>query len=78
MPVNSFDVLKKMADDNLDIRLGVDVVQATKCRLGTQVTMGIAGDVVGSLVTGELIACLLLYNRKQFNETKEKLGEMTT
>lgn len=70
---NNFDVLKRMAAENQDIRFGVDLVQAKKVAAGTQVTIGIAGEVVGSLLAGDLRACLILFNKKQFDETKEKL-----
>jgi hypothetical protein len=68
--VNNFDVLKRMSAENKDIRLGVDVLNMKKVRAGSQVTIGIAGDVVTPVFTGELCACLLIYNKKQFNETK--------
>lgn len=75
MAINNFDVLKKMAADNLDIRLGVDVVELKKVKAGTEVTVGIGGDVVGSVYTGDLSVCLILFNKKQFDETRRALTD---
>jgi hypothetical protein len=68
--VNNFDVLKRMCDENMDIRLGTDVVRMDKVKAGTQITMGAPGDCVTPIFLGELVPCLLIYNRKQFNELK--------
>jgi len=76
--VNNFDVLKKMSADNLDIRLGTDVLELKKVKSGTKVTMGAPGDVVTGVFTGELVACLLIFNKKQFDETKKALESTTT
>jgi hypothetical protein len=63
--VNNFDVLKRMAAENKDIRLNMKAVKA-----GSQITMGIAGNVLSQLMFGELNACLILWDKKQFNELK--------
>jgi hypothetical protein len=72
--VNNFDVLKQMCIQNLDIRLGVDVLSLKRVKAGTQVLMGVGGDVVGPMFVGELTACLIIYNKKQFDETKASLA----
>lgn len=71
--VNNFDVLKHMCADNLDIRLGTDVVNMLRVKAGTQITMGIGGDQVASIYTGQTVACLILYNKEQFEAMKKKL-----
>lgn len=68
--VNNFDVLKRMSMEDKDIRLGVDVLELKKKKAGTEVTIGIGGDAVGAIYTGELSACLILFNKKQFDEMK--------
>lgn len=73
MSVNNFDVLKKMAADELDIRMAPDILRMQKVKAGTQVTVGIPGNVCGQIMTGELVGCLLLWNKKQFDETKKAL-----
>lgn len=73
MIVNNFDVLKRMSADNLDIRLGTDILNMKTVKAGTQITMGIAGDVLNPIFRGELHACLIIYDKKQFNELKAKM-----
>lgn len=73
--VNNFDVLKKMADENLDIRLAPssDITNMKKVKAGTQITIGFAGDVITPIFLGQLVGCLLLYDKKQFDELKAKM-----
>lgn len=73
MPVSNFDVLKKMAADNLDIRIATDMLNAQMTKKGTQVTFGVGGDVIASLMTDKLCCCLLLWDREQFNKVKKEL-----
>lgn len=75
--INNFDVLKRMSKDNLDIRLGTDFLGAKAVKAGSQVTMGIAGNVLAQITFGDLQACLLLYNKKQFSDTKKQLESET-
>ena len=75
MKVNNFDVLKRMSAEDKDIRMGVDVLRMDKVKAGSQVTIGIAGDVVTPLFAGELHACLLIYNIKQFDELKAAMEQ---
>jgi hypothetical protein len=69
MAVNNFDVLKRMAAENKDIRLGTDLLNMKAVKAGIQITMGIEGNVLAQLMFGELNARLILYNKKQFIET---------
>jgi len=73
--INSFDVLKRMAKENKDIRMGTDLVNMKAVKAGSQITMGIAGNVLAALMFGELNACLILYNKKQFIETTAKMSQ---
>jgi hypothetical protein len=73
MTVNNFDVLKRMSSENLDIRMGTDFLGAKAVKAGSQVTMGIAGNVLAQITFGELNACLIIFNKKQFNELKAKM-----
>jgi hypothetical protein len=68
--VNNFDVLKRMSDENKDIRMGVEVLNMKAVKAGSQITMGIAGNVLAALMFGELKACLILFNKQQFDEMK--------
>jgi hypothetical protein len=75
--INSFDVLKRMSAENLDIRMAPNsnITLLKKVKAGTQVTIGVQGDVIAAIYTGELIGCFLLWNKKQFDETKAKMEE---
>lgn len=76
--INNFDVLKRMSIDNRDIRLGVDLVRAKKVVAGTEVTIGIGCDMVGSIVNGDLSVCLLAFDKKQFDEVKSAMEQEAT
>ena len=71
--INNFDVLKRMSTENMDIRVGTDVINLKAVKAGTQITMGAPGNVVTPIFLGELNACLLLFNKKQFDELKAKM-----
>ena len=71
----TFDVLSEMCDRNLDIRLSPleNVVHLRKVKAGTQVTIGVSGDVVGPIATGKLVGFLLLYDAEQYKAAKTAL-----
>jgi hypothetical protein len=69
--VNNFDVLKRMASENKDIRMGAEVLNMKAVKAGSQITMGIAGNVLADLMFGKLKACLILFDTKQFDELKD-------
>lgn len=75
--ISNFDVLKRMSRDNLDIRLSPNenIVSVTKVHAGTNLTIGVTGDQVAAIALGDLAVCLLLFNRKQFTQTKEKMEQ---
>ena len=75
MVVNNFDVLKKMCADNLDIRLGTDMLGAKRTRRGTQITFGVAGNVITGMVTGKSSACVLIWDKEQFDKVKKELEQ---
>lgn len=68
--INNFDVLKLMSAENKDIRLMTDVLSMRKVSAGTQITVGVSGDVIGAITSDQLHACLLLYDKKQFEDLK--------
>jgi len=73
--INNFDVLKQMSKQGMDIRMGTDLLNMKAVKAGSQITMGIAGNVLAALMFGELNACLILFNRKQFDETKSEMSQ---
>lgn len=76
--VNNFDVLKKMCADNKNIMMSPDLLRADKVKAGTQVTFGIGGDVAGAIASGDLVGCVILWNKAQFNAVKKELEEQQT
>ena len=77
--LDNFAVLGRMCDLNRDIRLSPldNVTHLRKVKAGTQVTIGVAGDVVDAIYTGKLVGFFLLYDAEQFRATKaEMLAEV--
>jgi hypothetical protein len=75
--ISSFDVLKRMSEDDLDIRLAasdnlrrMNLVHKGK---DTDITIGVAGNVIGAIATNELHICLLIWNKEQYRATKAKI-----
>lgn len=70
---NNFDVLKRMAADNLDIRLSNEILNMQTSKKGTRVTLGIAGDVLNPIFRGTMQCCMICFDLEQFEATKKKL-----
>ena len=73
--INSFDVLKRMGDENKQIMICPDVLnmnysQKTK---GTKVEVGVPGNVIGDIFGGTKKAVLLMWDKKEFDELKAKM-----
>lgn len=73
--VNNFDVLKRMSIENKDIRLAntSNIIRMDYTKAGTKITIGVEGNVIFRISNGELNACLLLFDAKQFDETKQAM-----
>ena len=80
--ISSFDVLKRMCDDNLDIRLSTSEnlrhMNAVHKGKDTDITIGVAGNVIGAVMNNELHLCLLVWNKEQYQATKAKIEEERT
>lgn len=79
--INNFEVLKVMGERNLDVRLAPlgNIVSLNKVRAGTNVTIGVPGDLVGALAVEDLfVGGLILANRKQFEEVRRELEKQPT
>lgn len=76
MKPNSFDVLKTMSEESQDIRLAPlsNILRVQKVKAGTQITIGVAGDVIAGIANGDFVGGLYLADRKQFEETQERLA----
>ncbi|MDD5304014.1 MAG: hypothetical protein PHS14_13015 [Elusimicrobia bacterium] len=73
--INSFEVLKVMGERNLDIRLAPlsNILRMQKTKHGTQVTIGVGGDVLQPIYAGRFVGGLILADKDQFEETKREL-----
>ena len=75
--ISSFDVLKRMSVDNLDIRLATSEnlknMNAVHKGKDTDITIGVAGNVIGAVMANELHLCLLIWNKEQYRATKAKI-----
>jgi hypothetical protein len=77
--ISSFDVLKRMSVDNLDIRLATSKnlrnMNAVHKGKDTDITISVAGNVIGAVMSNELHLCLLIWNKEQYRETKAKIEQ---
>lgn len=76
-PVNNFDVLKRMSAENKDIRLCTTITEMNYSakKGGTEVSVGVPGNVCFQFQSGELNALLLVFSIKQFDEMKAKMEQ---
>jgi hypothetical protein len=76
MGVNSFDVLKRMSERSLDVRLAPlgNITNLKKVKAGTQVTIGVAGDLVAALgLENKFVGGLILADKEQFDKLKAEM-----
>lgn len=77
--VSSFDILKRMSEDNLDIRLATSEnirnMNAVHKGKDTDITIGVSGNVIGAILNNELHVCLLIWNKEQYRATKAKIEQ---
>lgn len=76
MAINHFDVLREMGKRNLDVRLAPldNITNLKKVRAGTQVTIGVAGDVVAAIgIEGRFVGGLILADKTQFEALKAEM-----
>ncbi len=74
--IEHFDICKAMAAEGLDIKLSLldNVTNLRKRKYGTDVTIGIAGDLVAAIgLENKYVGGLLLCNREQYFATEAKL-----
>lgn len=74
--VGTLDVMKRMVDTNdpkIELAPLTQVTNLRAVKAGTQVTIGVSGNRVGSIYNGEYVGGLILIDRKRFNEVKEEM-----
>jgi hypothetical protein len=75
--VSNFDVLKMMGARNMNIQLAPlsNLVRARAVKAGTQVTIGVCGNVVGDILKHKYIGGLILADKEQFDAVKSELED---
>lgn len=75
MSVNNFDVLRAMGDAEQDIRVAPlsNVIYMQRTKKGTQITIGVDGDVVAGLAKGRFVGGLILADKEQFEAMRRAL-----
>lgn len=75
MSVNNFDVLKEMGKRSMNIQLAPlgNITNMRMVKAGTQITIGVAGNVIGSITLGEFVGGLILADKAQFEQIKAEL-----
>lgn len=75
--ISPFDVLKRMSKENLDIRLATSEnlrgMNAVHKGLDTDITIGVAGNLIGQIMNNDLHRCLLIWDKEQYRATKAKI-----
>lgn len=75
--ISNFDVLKRMGELSKDIRICTTITEMTyNAKKGTEVVVGVPGNVCFEIEQGKLNAFLLLYDKREFDELKWQMGRM--
>lgn len=73
--IGTFDVLKQMAERNMDVRLStLDNITDLELKKGNSfIRIGMSGDVVQGIAKGKFIGGFLIADREQWNRIKSEL-----
>jgi hypothetical protein len=78
MSVNNFEVLKEMGTRDMKIGLSPldNIVNLKKVKHGTEVTIGVAGNLVAALgIEHKFVGGLILADKEEFNAVKSDLSK---
>ena len=76
MSINNFDVLKRMGELNLDMRLAPldNITNLRAVKAGTQVTIGVVGNLVSALgLENKFVGGLILADKEEFNHLRSEM-----
>jgi len=76
MRINPFNVFSRMVerdDKALTMAALGNITELRKVKAGTNVTIGVAGDVVGAIYNGKYVGGLILCDKKRFDVVKAEL-----
>ena len=80
MSVNNFDVLKEMGVRDMKVGLSPldNIVNLKKVKHGTQVTIGVAGDLVAALgIEHKFVGGLILADKDEFGALKSEMQKVS-
>jgi hypothetical protein len=80
MRVNNFDVLKEMGVRDMKVGLSPldNIVNLKKVKQGTQVTIGVAGDLVAALgIEHKFVGGLILADKDEFNAVRSEMYKVS-
>lgn len=82
MKINNFDVLKRMGEtcgDKLQLAPLDNITNLRKVRTGTEVTIGVAGDVISVLgIEHRFVGGLILADKATFDALKAEMQREAT
>lgn len=76
--VNSFEVFNRMCSENnraLQMAPLGNIGNMKKVKAGTQLTIGVGGDVIKGLMFGEYVGGLILCDKKEFERVKKEMED---
>lgn len=78
--INNFDVLKRLAAENKSVQLCTTITQMNYSakKGGTEVSVGVPGNVCFEIESGRINAVLLMWNVREFEELKAKMKAEAT
>lgn len=68
--MNDFEVLSQLATENKDIAVSTTVVEATTCKKGGKITMGVEAKNIQQALNDSHYFMLVIVNKEQFNSIK--------
>jgi hypothetical protein len=73
--VGNFEILGRMASENMDIAMFPDVANMNYSQKSkaTKVEFGCPGNIIGGIFSGDKKAIMLMWDMKQFRELKAKM-----
>lgn len=81
MKPNGFDVMKRVAEKNdgdaIQLAPLNQMLRAQYGKAGTQITMGVPGNVVAGLLKGEFLGGLILVRKEAWRAAEAELASST-
>lgn len=76
--INSFDVFKRMGDTNnraMQLAPLGNIIKATKVKAGTEITIGVGGNLITGIMNGDYIGGLIMCDKAEFDKVKAGMEE---